>query len=47
MFSSIIPILILDSGKGSGGAPPVDDWILRANFWDDSGSWHDEDTWND
>ena len=47
MFSPVIPIVILDAGRGSGGGPPADDWILRTGFWDDSGSWHDEDFWID
>jgi len=46
MFSPVITIVILESGAGSGSTPG-DDWILRTGFWDDSGSWHDEDFWID
>lgn len=26
---------------------PVDDWILRTGFWDDTGNWRDYKTWTD
>jgi hypothetical protein len=32
---------------GSGVIPPVSDWILATNFWDDAGFWRDDETWND
>jgi len=32
---------ILDQG------PSGPDWILKNNFWDDSGIWIDSATWND